>query len=55
MTKIWPPKVRLLNPKSIWRGVTPANDGVKFDGHTVVAAGIIFSGMMVKWLSNLGS
>ena len=38
MTKIWPSKVGLLNPKSIWRGVAPANDGVKFDSHTTVTA-----------------
>ena len=36
MIEIWPPKVRLQNPKSIWRGVAQAKDEVKFDGHTTV-------------------
>ena len=55
MTEIWPPKVGLLNPKSIWRGVAPTNDGVKFDGHTTITTFQFGPGMMVIWLSILGS
>ena len=46
MTKIWPPKVKLQNPKSIWRGVAPTKDKVKFGGHTVVTIVQIGLGMM---------
>ena len=53
MTEIWPLKVGLLNPKSIWRGVAPAKDGVKFDGHTAVAAVIMGPRMTVIWPSIL--
>ena len=48
MTEIWPPKVRLENPKSIYRGVAVVKDGVKFDGHTTLKAVLIFLRMMVR-------
>ena len=48
MTKIWPPKVGLQNPKSIWRGVTHEKDEVKFDGHTTIVVVQFGSRMTVR-------
>ena len=53
MTKLWPLKVGLQKPKSIWRGVALANDGLKFDGHTTIAAVQMGPKMMVRQPSNL--
>ena len=53
MTKIWPLKVGLLNPKSIWRGVAPEIDEVKFDGHMTITTILFFPRMMVRQPSNL--
>ena len=38
MIDVWPPKVGLQNPNSIWRGVAQIKDGVKFDVHTTIVA-----------------
>ena len=45
MIEIWPLKVRMLNLKSIWRGVAPAKDEFKFDDHTVIIAVLLGPGM----------
>ena len=55
MIEIWPLKVRMLNLKSIWRGVAPAKDEFKFDDHMVVVAVLLGHEMTVIWSSNLGS